>query len=276
MKSSTLHISKLSIYPVKSLAGIDLNEAKLITTGLEYDRQWMIIDDNGRFISQRQHPEMALIQPSLKQGSLTLSQANKKDCQVTDANSDSQRINVQVWNTTIEAIHVDSEADAWLSDSLARSCRLVRFSNNTVRSLDINYALPSDQTAFADGFPLLLLSEASLNWLNQQLQQPVPMTRFRPNIVVSGCEPFAEDNWKQIHIADISMRVVKPCPRCVITTIDPNTGCKMGPEPLKTLFKFRKQGKQAMFGQNLIHDACGKLEIGDSVKITRLNLSHKT
>lgn len=267
MTSSNIYISELNIYPVKSLAAIRLHQSRVVATGLQYDRQWMIVDQNGRFITQRQLPQMALIQPSLNDGILTLTASGEKNCQIANPNDLNQTMTVQVWDTTIEAVQVDPLADAWLTNILKLPCHLVRFADNTTRSLDLNYAHPDDQTAFADGFPILLISEASLNNLNQRLAHPVPMTRFRPNIVVTGCEAFTEDSWKQIQIADIRMRVVKPCSRCVMTTVDPNTGRKIGPEPLKTLFKFRKQGKQAMFGQNLIHDDCGELKLKDPVTI---------
>ena len=267
MTASGIYISELTIYPVKSLAAIHLHRSKLVPTGLQHDRQWMIVDKNGRFITQRQLPHMALIQPSLEDGTLTLNARGESNCPVAHPHASNPSMTVQIWDTTIEALRVDPLADAWLTHILKFPCHLVRFADNKIRPLDLTYASPGDQTAFADGFPILLISEASLNHLNQRLARPVPMSRFRPNIVVTGCEAFAEDRWKYIQIADIRMRVVKPCSRCVITTIDIDTGKKAGPEPLKTLFKFRKQDKQVMFGQNLIHDECGQLTLKDPVQV---------
>ncbi|MEE9395999.1 MAG: MOSC domain-containing protein [Methylococcales bacterium] len=262
-------VSELNIYPVKSLAGIRLTESILDSKGLQYDRHWMVVDTNGRFMTQRQYPKMATIQPHLAQGVLVLTASAAKDLAVPDPLLEKQALKVRVWDATIEATRVSIETDEWLSRVLGVDCVLVYFPENTVRQVDPDYANVGDQTAFSDGFPLLLISEGSLTDLNQRLDQPVPMARFRPNIVVSGCEPFAEDDWRHIRIGNIRMRVVKPCSRCIITTIDPETGTKSSQEPLKTLFNFRKQGNQAMFGQNVIHDNEGCLKVGDAVDVLR-------
>jgi len=260
-------VSELNIYPVKSLAGMRLTESALGATGLQYDRRWMVVDPNGRFLTQRQHPKMATIQPHLSQGALVLSAPAAMDHAVPDASLAKQTLRVRVWDATVEALRVSRETDEWLSRVLGVDCILVYYPDNAVRQVDEEYANTGDQTAFSDGFPLLLISEGSLAALNQRLEQPVSMARFRPNIVVSGCEPFAEDDWRHIRIGDVSMRVVKPCSRCTITTIDPKSGMKSSREPLTTLFDFRKQGKQAMFGQNVIHDHKGTLKVGDLVDL---------
>lgn len=173
---------------------------------------------------------------------------------------------VQVWNDRCPAQLCGDSADAWLSDFLDRPCRLVHMADETVRQVDLKYAALGDRTAFADGFPLLLISQASLDDLNSRLTDSVPMIRFRPNLVVSGCEPYAEDHWRKIRIGELTLRVVKPCSRCKITTVDPGSG-ETGSEPLKTLSGYRREGNRVFFGQNLVHEGTGELALDMPVEV---------
>ncbi len=266
-----IQISALNIYPVKSMAGISLSCSAVDKMGLEYDRRWMVVSPQGKFITQRSHPQMALIQPHLNQGQLILSSFGLEDHIVPAVNSDSPSQSVLVWNDTVQAKHLSKETDRWLQHTIGEPCHLVYMEASEVRQCDLSYAQQGDRTGFSDGFPLLLISEASLEDLNQKLVQnsskPVTMQRFRPNLVVKGCDAFAEDQWQNIHINQISFRIVKPCSRCIVTTVNPKLGIVSSPEPLRTLATYRKKANKILFGQNVIHNQTGVLNVGDCVKI---------
>jgi uncharacterized protein YcbX len=261
-----INISALYIYPVKSLAGIALKSSELDAMGLKHDRRWMLVSPNGDFLSQRKLPQMALIQPKFIQQQLFLSTANQPDLVVAEANAQ-QTMQVSIWKDSVTAQCVGEEADKWLSKALGTPCHLVYIPDSEIRQCDPKFAKQGDHTGFSDGFPILLISTASLEDLNQRLDQAVSMKRFRPNIVVDGCEAFAEDHWAEFSIGEIAMRGVKPCSRCILTTVDPATGQRSGVEPLQTLMRYRKQGSNVYFGQNVIHNAIGNIQIGDSVVI---------
>ena len=173
---------------------------------------------------------------------------------------------VVVWRDKVNAIPVGGDADAWLSEFLAIDCRLVVFPYDARRAVDPDYAAATDQVGFADGFPFLLISQASLDDLNARLAQPVPMLRFRPNLVVEGCAAYAEDGWRRIRIGELEFRVAKPCSRCIIPTIDPATAQRSA-EPLRTLMSYRRRDNRIYFGQNLIHDGTGRLAVGMPVEV---------
>jgi uncharacterized protein YcbX len=257
-------VSSLYIYPVKSLAGIKLKNAKLDSMGLKHDRRWMLVSPSGDFLSQRKVPKMALIQPLFIHKQLILTLAGRKDFVVPDADP-KKTIMVTLWKDSISAQRVGKVADEWLSEALGIQCHLVYLPENEIRQCDLTFSKLGDRTGFADGFPILLISTASLDDLNQRLDQTVEMKRFRPNIVVSGCKPFAEDSWHQFTLGKIAMRGVKPCSRCILITVDPDTGERNNPEPLQTLMKYRKQGNNVYFGQNVIHDHTGTIQVGDKI-----------
>ena len=263
---SNLRLSGIYRYLVKSLAGESLEQVPVDDFGLQMDRRWMLVDNEGVFLSQRELPRMALIKPRLTPEGLLLQAPEKSDLAVMQPPIESERVKVKVWNDRCAAQLVDPQADAWLSDYLGRTCRLVYMPDESVRRVDQRYARPEDRAAFSDGFPLLLISQASLDDLNSRLGEPLPMSRFRPNLVVEGCTPYAEDEWKKIRIGELSLRVVKPCSRCKITTVDPYTS-ETGAEPLKTLAGYRRRGKQVYFGQNLIHDAPAELALDMPVEV---------
>lgn len=259
-------LSGLMIYPVKSLAGIELRQSEVDRFGLRHDRRWMVVNAAGKFLSQRELPQMALIRQTLSADGLTLSTNGKPDLHLPLTPREIDRIEVDVWHDHCHAIPCGSEADTWLSEALGQPCRLVYFPDGEERPIDPEYAESQDRTAFSDGFPLLLISEASLEDLNARLEQKLPISRFRPNLIVSGCNAYAEDNWRQIRIGELDCRVVKPCSRCTITTVDPKTA-QRGPEPLKTLAGYRRQGNKVFFGQNLLHNRPGLLKVGMRVEI---------
>jgi uncharacterized protein len=260
-----LKVSELAIYPVKSFARIPLQAASVQRFGLENDRRWMVVDAGGKFLSQRQHARMCLVQPALSGEDLCLQAAGMPDLIVPrPAGRDRRR--VSVWDDLCNALDCGDAVAAWLSRFLAIDCRLVYFPDDEVRAVDPHYAQPGDRTAFSDGFPLLLISQASLDDLNSRLDTPVSMARFRPNLVVAGGEAFAEDHWKEIRIGDIRFRIVKPCSRCTIPRINPASG-EHGPEPLRTLAGYRKRGDKIFFGQNVIADGEGELRVGMPVEL---------
>lgn len=259
-------VSGIFFYPVKSLAGIELDRAGLDPCGIRYDRHWMLVDQEGEFLSQRQLPRMALIRTRLAADRLCLNARGMPDLMVPLTGGVEANLEVRVWQDRCLARTVGFEADRWLSRFLDRECRLVYLPGDSVRRLDPDYARPTDQTAFSDGFPLLLISEASLRDLNSRLAQPLAMKRFRPNLVVTGCAPYAEDGWRRIRVGGIEFRLVKPCARCAVTTIDPESGRK-GEEPLRTLSQYRRTGNRILFGQNVIHDSCGEIRLGMKVEV---------
>jgi uncharacterized protein len=264
MTQSTL--STITLYPVKSLAGISVTSWPVTKTGLQYDRKWMLIDNAGQFLSQRKLPQMALIKTALTDRHLILSASGMDDLSLSLTPTDGDIINSTIWNDQCEARSVSLEADQWLSSFLNQNCRLVYQPDEMIRHVDPDYGRHTDNVAFSDGFPFLIISENSLASLNREMQLNLLMTRFRPNLVISGCPSYAEDSWREISIGGIDFRLPKPCARCAIPTIDPSTA-QTGKEPLRTLNRIRKWQNNVYFGQNALHNQCGKLTVGDIVKV---------
>jgi len=262
-------LSEIWIYPVKSLAGIRLTEAKVQDKGLQYDRRWMITDTFGRFITQREFPAMAMLDVSLRENGLLISEKLRPGSHVLVPLEPAygSQVVVTVWDDTVNALTVSDEADQWLSAYLGLNVRLVYMPETTERKADPKYAQNDENVSFADGFPFLLISQASLDDLNSRLDEPVDMQRFRPNFVITGTSAFAEDYWKSFRIGDLSFTIVKPCARCVLTTIDPETAEK-GKEPLKTLATYRRINNKILFGQNLVTHKQGLIKQGDELLLT--------
>ncbi len=260
-----LKVSELAIYPVKSFAQIVLNSAFVDRFGLSQDRRWMVVDESGQFVTQRQYPKMCLVQQVLTEYGIQLSAPGMPDLAVSKS-SHTIRQKVTVWDDHCNALDSGDEAAEWISRFLGITCRLAFFPENEFRQVDLSYAQVGDQTAFSDGFPLLLISQASLDGLNARLELPIEMARFRPNLVVDGCDAFAEDGWKRLRVGPVTLRVVKPCSRCVIPCIDLLTG-KRGQEPLRTLSRYRRRDNQVYFGQNLIAESVGTIETGMVVEV---------
>lgn len=261
-------LSDIIIYPVKSLAGIHLNQCQVTKTGFQYDRKWMLIDNQGQFLSQRRLPKMALIKTALTANQLILSAPNQQDLILALTPADGEVIASTIWHDQCRARSISLDADRWFSDFLQTDCRLVYLPDEIIRPVDARYADVSDQVAFADGFPFLLISENSLHSLNQAMHAVFAMNRFRPNLVIANCPSYAEDSWREIRIGTIDFRLPKPCSRCAVPTIDPDTA-QTGKEPLTTLNRLRKWQNKVYFGQNAIHNQCGTLTVGDSVQIKR-------
>ena len=242
-----LRVASLHIYPVKACAGVDLPVMELDDRGPIHDRRFMIVDESGRFITQREAPRMALIRPSIRSTGLLLETAGVAPLQV---DSGAARRHVQVWSSELEAIDVGDAAAQWLSVLLDRSVRLVSMAPDVRRPIDAPHNEGPISVAFADGFPLLVTHASSLRELNGRLEQPITMDRFRANIVIDGGAPWEEDTWKSLRIGDATIRLPKPCERCTVITVDPTTG-ESGKEPLKTLATYRRvTGAGVIFGQN--------------------------
>lgn len=267
----TLVVTGLYVYPVKSCGGIALDEAQLDARGIRFDRQWMFVDADGTFLTQREFPKLALVRTAFDGDSLVLSAPHRRDlCVPLAQREDANTLPVVVWRDTCLAVDAGGLATEWVSQFLESPARLVRMADEFVRPVDPKYANGPAQTGFSDGFPLLLISEASLDDLNTRLsvrgKLPLPMNRFRPNLVVSGCDAYAEDTWKQVTIGDTVSDIAKPCARCVTTTVDQATGTIPDhDEPLATLATYRRGARGVLFGQNVIHRANGRIQIGDTV-----------
>jgi uncharacterized protein len=265
--AENITLSGLYVYPIKSCAGISLQSADLSATGLRHDRRWMLVDETGEFMSQRAHPRMALISVRFSTEHLVISAPDMPDLEIPLYPQAGDSIQVCVWGDTNRGLLVTEEADRWFGEFLDFPCRLVHKPDDDVRPVDSLYAEDGDQVGFADGFAFLLISEASLEDLNTRLEDPLPMNRFRPNLVVRGCGPYAEDGWSRLRIGSVPFRVAEPCPRCAITTVDQETGAR-GKEPLRTLATYRKSDGEVFFGRNLLHDALGTVRVGDPIEIT--------
>ncbi|WP_192346534.1 MOSC domain-containing protein [Algoriphagus sp. Y33] len=264
----SLLIQDIYVYPIKSLAGIRLSEAKVEERGFELDRRWMLVDETGKFISQRKFPLMAAIKVEIGDDSLTvyhLSNPSKLIRIPFDAAGE-EISSVEVWDDKMAARLVAKEFDDWFSDVLGMGVRLVKMPSTTERKVDPRYAVNGESVSFADGMPYLLIGQKSLTDLNFRLRAPVSMNRFRPNIVFSGGEPFIEDSWGKMQIGDVNFQVVKPCARCVLITVEQETGIK-GAEPLKTLATYRKVGNKILFGQNMVALSTGVIKVGDELKL---------
>ncbi|TPQ28711.1 MOSC domain-containing protein [Methylomonas koyamae] len=262
-------LSRIYVYPVKSLSGFQVTQWPVDEKGLLYDRKWMLIDRDRQFLSQRRLPQMALVKTWIDADRLILSAPGRRDLILPLTASSSETIEVTVWHDQCRAETCGAEADAWLSEFLQTDCRLVYQAAEDRRQVDLNYATVADQTAFSDGFPFLLVSEGSLTALNQAMQLDYDMVRFRPNLVVSGCDSYAEDRWRRVSINGIGFRLPKPCSRCPVPTIDPETAIS-GKEPLATLSRLRKWQNKVYFGQNALHDKSGSLAVGQSVQIDEI------
>jgi uncharacterized protein YcbX len=263
-----IRLSGLYVYPIKSCGGIAAEEWDVDERGLRHDRRWMLVDEANQFISQRELPRMALIGVRIDPDGLVVSAPGMPSLQVLFLPPEGHLLRAQVWDDVVETLPVGGGADRWFERFLGVKCKLVYLPEESVRPVDRDYGRAGDQVGLADGFPFLLISESSLAELNARLEQPLPMDRFRPNLVVGGCDPFAEDGWRVVRIGPITLRVVKPCARCAITTVDQRTAAR-GKEPLRTLATFRRSGTKVLFGQNLVHDGTGVLRAGDPVEVLR-------
>ncbi len=263
-------LTEIMVYPVKSAGGIAVQEREVEARGLAGDRRWMVVGPDGGFLTQRDWPRMALIATALESNTLRLDAPGCTPLRVPRL-PEGERATVRVWRSVCAAVSAGAEADAWLSAFLEMPCRLVYMPDETRRTVSPEFAAGEGIVSFADGFPLLLIGESSLDDLNAKLTAPVPMNRFRPNLVVTGFAPYAEDDWKQVRVGEVLFHVVKPCDRCAMTTVEQATGEKHGPEPLQTLAGYRRADSgKVLFGQNLIPAAPGVVRVGDRVEVVEV------
>lgn len=260
-----IRLSALAVYPVKSCRGTWCRQAVVGPRGLEHDREWMVVDADGRFLTQRTLPRLATVAVELTRDALRLSVADLGAVAVPLGERGAPR-QVTVWRDRVAAESAGAAAAELLSELAGAPCELVRLPPDSVRPVDPARGGAGHQVGFADAFPFLLLSEASLAELNRRLAKPVPMDRFRPNLVVAGCGPHAEDGWAELEVGGIRLECVAPCARCIITTTDQRTGERFR-EPLATLAGYRRVDGKVLFGQNLVHHGRGVLTVGDECRV---------
>lgn len=263
-----MRIVGLFHYPVKSLRGIAVDELILDARGPRHDREWMVVDETGRFLTQRTTPRMATLTARLRGDALELSDDAGVVLHVDSAPGDSR--DVTVWKDTVAATDCGAAAASWLTARLGQPCRLVRMPDSTIRPVDPKYSpRPDAHTTFADAYPVLLTNAASLDELNSNLPAPLGTERFRANVVVSGAPAWAEDEWRVVTVGSVTFDLVKPCARCVVITTDQRTGERPdGSAPLSTLARLRTlQPFGAIFGQNAVHRSTGTLRLGDAVRV---------
>jgi hypothetical protein len=263
-------LSQINVYPVKGFRGIGLEEASCTDRGIQHDRRWMVVDAEGRFMTQREYPKMATVWTDLDGDFLSLSAPDVGSVEVPLAPPPAPSMQVVVWRSVCDALPASREADWWLTDYLGKPCRLVYMPDDSERYSNPQYAGEGKRVGFADGYAYLVIGEGSLQELNGRLgakgHPALPMNRFRPSLVVSGSPPYAEDTWGEIRIGTAAFRGVKPCGRCQVTTTDQATGEVMGPEPLATLATFRESAEfGVMFGMNLVSVQAGRVRVGDEV-----------
>lgn len=271
-----MKLSALLTYPIKSCGSIAHTSLAIFANGAAYDRRWMLTDTGYHFLSQRDFPQLALIQPTVTEDSLQLTAPNMPLLTIPlQLERDTPSVPVTIWRDTVPAVDEGETAAEWFSTALGAGVRLVYMPNSTYRALDPHYARRPGSVSFADGYPLLIATESSLEDLNRRLmergKQPIPMSRFRPNIVISGTEAWEEDQWNEIEIGNMRFDLVKPCARCTITTVDQATAQIADvQEPLATLSLFRRNEKGGvLFGQNTVPQTHGTLTVGDSVSVLK-------
>lgn len=259
-------ITQLFIYPIKSLGGFEVSVAQLTDRGFQYDRRFMLVDMDGGFLTQREYAAMSLLQTAIENDQLIIYPKNNSVDQLRLSLHPEPRsiCQVKIWDDACDALLVSDAADAWFSAKLAMQCQLVYMPDEEKRKVDDRYARNNEITSFSDGYPLLIIGQASLDDLNIRLSEPVPMNRFRPNIVFTGGQPFDEDKMEHIRINGIDLYGVKLCARCVVTTINQTDGTK-AKEPLKTLAGYRMADKKIYFGQNMLFKQTGLISIGDTI-----------
>ncbi|MDH6572302.1 uncharacterized protein YcbX [Streptomyces sp. SAI-117] len=264
----------IHVHPVKAFRAVPLREADVEPWGLTGDRRWALVDDGGKVVTQRQQPRLALAAAELMPGGGVVLSAPGTDPLTVAVPEPGETVTLDLFGDKVEGVPADAAAHAWCSEYLGAPTRLVHMDDPaTRRPVEPEYALPGETVTFADGYPLLLTSAASLDALNSLIAEgdhasegPLPMNRFRPNVVVGGAEAWAEDDWSLIAIGDVTFRIAKMCGRCVVTTTDQDRAVR-GKEPLHSLGRHRRFGSKLVFGQNLVPRSPGTIRVGDPVTV---------
>jgi uncharacterized protein len=259
-------LSQIWIYPIKSARGIAVNETRLDVSGPLRDRRWMLVDDDGVFLSQRRLPKMALLSPRFDGEDIVVQAPDMPPLVIASWSGEGDWISVQVWRDQLKLPHPHLRYSEWFSSFLGQSCRLVHLPPTVVRGVEPPYNSRPWRVSLADGYPLLLVGQASLDLLNDRLRVPVGMERFRPNLVIGEAIAHEEDGWRRLRIGEVELAVVKPCARCSIVLIDPNTG-ESGVEPLQMLARYRKEQQQVLFAQNALVITPGVLRVGLPIQV---------
>ncbi len=258
-------LKSIHFYPLKSGRGIELDAVELDRFGPKGDRRWMLVDPVGRFVSQREYAEMTKLVALPLENGLRLAMEDQAVEVPTPA--DGPLREVSIWDDRVAARDAGQGAADWLEHVFGRPLRLVYMAEDCQRQVDTHYARRGETVSFADGFPLLLISASALDELNSRLTEPVSLDRFRPNLIVEGCEPHAEDGWQRLRIGELEFEVAKPCARCAVPSLDQRSGEKH-PEILRALASYRRgEDRQVYFGQNLLYAEAGTLRAGDSVEV---------
>ena len=262
-------VSDIYIYPIKSLGGFSVTEAMVTEKGFQYDRRWMLVDKDAKFMTQRQVAAMALLQTAITPDGLYVyhKQQPQKNITIPFLLKPASIKQVKVWDDICDAwCYDDTTINSWFSEMLETECELVYMPDDTKRMVDTAYAKNNETTSFSDGYPFLIIGQSSLDELNSKLAEPLIINRFRPNIVFTSGEPHVEDNWQHITINGIDFYGVKTCARCVVTTIDQQTAVA-GKEPLKTLAAYRLVNNKVKFGMNLLHKGTGAIRVGETITV---------
>ncbi len=261
-----IKVTGLFIYPIKSLQGVAVDRCEVLERGFKNDRRWMIVDSENKLVTQRTHPHLSQIKIRISNDVIVASHTGYEDIEIPLILKEGKEELVTVWNDEVPALLTEERINHWISSIAGMSCKLVFMPEHFERRVNPERARNRENVSFADGYPYLIISEASLQDLNSRMEAPLPMHRFRPNIVVSGIEPYMEDLWKDFKIEDVSFYGTHSCKRCVFTTVDQETG-KKGAEPLKTLATYRREGPEVIFGLNAIAASRGVIGVGDFINL---------
>ncbi|MGH0033983.1 MAG: MOSC domain-containing protein [Myxococcota bacterium] len=264
-----MQVESLFVYPVKGCAGVELERMQLDEHGPLLDRLWMVVDGDGRFMTQRACPRLALIHVEVGADHLELSAEGRGSVRVPLAEEagDGARRRVVCWWFEGDGIDQGAELARWLSEGLGQEAALVRMAADTVREVNPARSPERAVTRFTDGYPFLVINRSSLDDLDRRMREPVPVNRYRPNVVVSGAPAYAEDRWRRIRIADIPLDVVKSCQRCAVTVTDQATAARVK-EPLATLARYRRvENGDVLLGVNAVHRASGSIAVGDPIEV---------
>ncbi|MBV9036694.1 MAG: MOSC domain-containing protein [Acidobacteriaceae bacterium] len=259
-------LSQIFVYPIKSARGVAVHEAAVDSSGPLQDRRWMLVDSNGSFLSQRRLPKMALLSPRFSGDDLVVEAPDMPPLVILRWSGEGDWVPVRIWHDQLQLPHPKPEYSEWFSAYLRQSCRLVHLPPTVIRPVEPPYDRAEWRVSLADGYPLLLLTQASLDLLNQQLTVPVTVERFRPNLVVAGAAAHEEDQWRRLRVGEVEMAVVKSCARCSIVLVDPDTG-ERGIEPLRTLARYRRKPQKVLFAQNALVTVPGLLRVGASIEV---------